>query len=358
MLFNLHLLRALAALAVVYCHITSDAGLNRSVNIGAYGVDLFFVISGFIISYIGARSPDGFFVRRLIRIVPFYWVATLFVFVVAAQWPYLMRTTRADWVQLLFSLVFIPRETAYAGMFPTLILGWSLNYEMYFYVLFALSLLVTRRRTPLLCAALIAATVLIVTLSGTTNPSLLFYSRPLVFEFCFGIGCFYLLEIAERRIHQLQTVTGARTTLMLCATLAFLLLGLAEYHARDGWPRFITGGVPASMLVLSVLLLERIYGLAAKSRAVFLLGESSYILYLIHPYIIYTILRLVIPGARNLSGPVVAALIAALMAISASAAVAIHIWFEKPLLSFLRARLLRHRTGKPLTAQTEPGSLR
>src|SRR5262249_16268850 len=66
MIYNLHLLRALAALAVVYFHVGSEAGLNLAVNIGAHGVDVFFVISGFIIAYISARSPDGFFVRRLI----------------------------------------------------------------------------------------------------------------------------------------------------------------------------------------------------------------------------------------------------------------------------------------------------
>ena len=74
MIYNLQLLRALAALAVVYFHVTSEAGLGLPVNIGAHGVDVFFVISGFIIAYIGARSPDGFLLRRLIRIVPFYWL--------------------------------------------------------------------------------------------------------------------------------------------------------------------------------------------------------------------------------------------------------------------------------------------
>src|SRR5262249_47851617 len=182
MIYNIHLLRALAALAVVYFHVTSDAGLQLPVNIGAHGVDVFFVISGFIIAYIGARSPDGFLVRRLIRIVPFYWAATLVVFAVALLYPHVMRTTQADFAQLVYSLLFIPRETPYAGMLPTLILGWSLNYEMYFYVLFALSLLLARRRAPLVCAALITAILLAIVWSGTARPSLRFYARPLVFE--------------------------------------------------------------------------------------------------------------------------------------------------------------------------------
>jgi exopolysaccharide production protein ExoZ len=103
-LFNLHLLRALAALGVVYFHTSPEAGLSLPVNIGAHGVDVFFVISGFIIAYVGMRSADRFFTRRLIRVVPFYWTATLVVFVAACLFPNIFRSTRADYVQLICSL--------------------------------------------------------------------------------------------------------------------------------------------------------------------------------------------------------------------------------------------------------------
>ena len=84
MFLNLHLLRAAAALAVVYFHATSDAGLNFRIHVGAHGVDVFFVVSGFIIAYTGACTPDRFLLRRIVRIVPAYWTATLAVFALAA----------------------------------------------------------------------------------------------------------------------------------------------------------------------------------------------------------------------------------------------------------------------------------
>lgn len=341
MLFNLHLLRAIAALAVVYFHITSEAGLNLPVNIGAHGVDVFFVISGFIISYISARAPEHFFVRRLIRIVPFYWTATLFVFSIAVAFPHLLRSTRPDFVQLICSLFFIPRETSYAGMFPTLILGWSLNYEMYFYVVFAACLLVTRRWSPLLCAALIGVIVIAIDLSGATSPTVRFYARPIVYEFCYGIACYYVFALAERRAASLREWVPGR--LILWAILAGALGALAfeEYHAGLGLPRFVSAGVPALLLVASALMLERVYGVSANSRSVYLLGESSYILYLIHPYIIYTILRVAVPGARGYSASGTGLLIVSLLVVSATAAVAIHQWFEKPLMAYLRAKLIR-----------------
>jgi len=340
MLFNLHLLRALAALAVVYFHITSVAGLNLDFNIGAHGVDVFFVISGFIIAHIGSRTPEHFLIRRLIRIVPFYWSASLLVFGVAVMFPHLLRSTQPDPIQLLCSLLFIPRETAYAGMFPTLILGWSLNYEMYFYVVFSLSLALSGRRAPLLCAVLIALVAAAIGLSGVDQPSIMFYARPLVLEFCFGIACFYALRLAERHAGGLRSVPYARALLLILAVLAALTLGLEEYHGGHGLPRFIGAGLPAAVLVFALLMLERIFGVSAKSRLVYHLGESSYVLYLIHPYIIYAILRLLIHNPDALGAFEVMSVIVVLLAVSAATAVALHVYFEKPLMERLRRRLV------------------
>src|SRR5208282_6798554 len=108
MIYNLHLLRVAAALAVVYCHIASKAGLDLPLAFGTFGVDVFFVVSGFIIAYIGTKSPHAFFLRRVIRIVPFYWCASLFVFGIAWLFPRLLRQTTANVPHILYSLFFIP----------------------------------------------------------------------------------------------------------------------------------------------------------------------------------------------------------------------------------------------------------
>src|SRR5215831_6533142 len=105
MLYNIHLLRVVAALSVVYYHVTSEAGLGLDTSFGRRGVDVFFVISGFIIAYIGTGKPTEFFRRRLIRVVPFYWAATLAVFAVALVAPSLLRSTNADLVHLATSLL-------------------------------------------------------------------------------------------------------------------------------------------------------------------------------------------------------------------------------------------------------------
>src|SRR3979409_2681897 len=104
MLYNLHLLRVIAALGVVYFHTTSVAGLKLDWDIGSRGVDVFFVISGFIIAYIGTSKPEQFFLRRIIRVVPFYWAAPVVVFGLAYVAPHLFHTTTATPLHLVMSM--------------------------------------------------------------------------------------------------------------------------------------------------------------------------------------------------------------------------------------------------------------
>jgi exopolysaccharide production protein ExoZ len=285
------------------------------------------------------------------RIVPFYWTATLTVWLLAAFAPQLVRSSRADVVQLLCSLCFIPRETAYAGLVPTLILGWSLNYEMYFYLLFAAALIVAPRRAPILCAAAIVGIAVAIDASGVGHPTARFYARPLVFGFLYGMGLFYLFAAAERRIDWFQQRRRLRWLLWLTALGAALTIGLEEYHHASG-RRVIAAGAPAAALVLAALLLERVYGVRSESKLAFLIGESSYILYLIHPYVIYGLLRTLLPHHETLSPPAAIALVIALLVLSTSAAMAIHPWFERPVIAYLRTRMTT-----PLANRRSSGSI-
>ena len=114
---------------------------------------------------------------------------------------------------------------------------------------------------------------------------------------------------------------------------------IKEQYYRDILPHYLITGIPSFFVVTSALLLERLFGLSTKNRLIFLLGEASYIIYLVHPYIIFTVLRVVARGAAAWSAPALAALIVALLAVVSAIAIAIHVWFEKPVMAFLRARL-------------------
>jgi exopolysaccharide production protein ExoZ len=104
-------------------------------------------------------------------------------------------------------------------------------------------------------------------------------------------------------------------------------------------PRYLVAGIPAIAIVASALLLERIFGLTTKNRLIHLLGESSYIIYLVHPYIVFSVLRVVVKDAHALRAPLIVGLIVGLLALVSGISVAIHVLFEKPVMAFLRARL-------------------
>jgi peptidoglycan/LPS O-acetylase OafA/YrhL len=338
MLYNLHLLRVIAALLVVYFHTTSEAGLALAWDFGSRGVDVFFVISGFIIAYIGTSKPEEFFRRRLIRVVPFYWAATLGVFALVLVVPQYFRSTNADVRHLIMSLLFIPHESVTGEMHPTVILGWSLNFEMFFYAIFAIALAISRKWSPLLCATSLVLFVLALHAVETDNTILNFYARPTVLEFCYGIGVFYLFNWCTARRDLVAGSMGLMWTLVVVLAVSLVALNAFEKSYAEV-PRYLAAGIPALLIVASALLLERIFGVASKNRVVFLLGEASYIIYLIHPYIVFGVLRLLVKDGERLPAPAVVGLILGLLALVSATAVAIHLVFEKPVMSFLRARL-------------------
>lgn len=338
MLYNLHLLRVIAALGVVYFHATSEAGLGLDWDIGSRGVDVFFVISGFIIAYIGTSKPEQFFLRRLIRVVPFYWAATAFVFAMVVVAPHAFRTTTSSVPHLITSLLFIPHEHK-GEMQPTLILGWSLNFEMFFYVLFAMALRISQRWSPAICVGWLVAFVLAIHAFASGNPITDFYARPIVLEFCYGIGVFYLFSWCSAHKDTLAKLGALKWLLLAILVGNLVAIAVFEHDYRDAAPRYLLAGIPSFFIVASALLLERIYGITTNNRLIYLLGEGSYIIYLVHPYIVFSFLRVVVPNAAAWPSAALVVLIVGLLALTSAIAIAIHVWFEKPVMAFLRARL-------------------
>jgi exopolysaccharide production protein ExoZ len=338
MLYNLHLLRVIAALSVVYFHTTSVAGLKLDWDVGSRGVDVFFVISGFIIAYIGTSKPERFLRRRLIRVVPVYWTATLGVFALVLVAPRLFRSTTSNVPHVVASLLFIPHESVTGEMHPTLVLGWSLNFEMFFYVAFAIALAISRKWSPLICVGWIVAFVVAIHSIRTDSVVMNFYARPIVLEFCFGVGVFYLFNWCGARRDSFVKIGALKWLLLVVLVGNLVALNVFEKRYPEV-PRYLVAGIPALFIVASALLLERIYGFATKNRVIYLLGEASYIIYLVHPYIIFTVLRVLVKDADALPSAVIVALIAGLLALVSVIAVAIHLYFDKPVTAFLRARL-------------------
>ncbi|PSJ61616.1 acyltransferase family protein [Pseudaminobacter soli (ex Li et al. 2025)] len=279
-LFGIQYLRGLAALAVVVFHAAERTGGHFA--IGAAGVDVFFVVSGFIMWTISQNrpvTPAQFLRDRLERIAPVYWIATVAMVVGAAVG--LFPNLQLSLGHVLGSLVFIPvRSPSTGDVWPVLVQGWTLNYEMFFYVVFAGALLLPARRR---LAALTAVLVGLATLGlifESRNPLLVTYTNPIILEFLLGalIGKLWL----DERIADPTTGLG----LILVAALGFSFVGFTD----AGFTPLVFGPLAAA-LVVGTLALER-GGLIDGWRPAAYIGDASYSIYLWHTFAISVVAKL------------------------------------------------------------------
>ena len=345
MLYNVQVLRAVAALLVVHAHAAGVTGLGLSWEGGATGVDLFFVISGFIIAYVGSIDTDQFMMRRLIRIVPIYWSSTIAIFLLVLLMPQMFRTTSADGELLVRSLLFVPGGEVHSSdglPHPTIAGGWTLNFEMYFYALFALALMWSRDKATWIAIGLLLAVMaaVYVTGIGETSPVAYFYGYPIVLEFIYGIFAFHIVRIAERRGWKGISPRLQQAVLILFVIAGLTCLAFTEELFGTYSPRWFLCGIPAFAVVVSAVLLERLHGLRITNRYAVMVGDASYVLYLIHGYAVFGILRLVVPKRvyGELEGQII---VIGLIGMSTLIAIAVYRLYEQPILRFLKARLLK-----------------
>ena len=340
-LHALQYLRAVAALAVVYSHsaIQVEPYTAYLPHTGGFGVDVFFVISGFIMVWIARPedTPGRFMANRVRRVVPLYWFFTLVMALILVALPTLFRSTTFEWSTFLMSLAFVPHESrAHPGwLWPIVAPGWSLNYEMYFYLLFALSLLLPPARRVAGVIALLGAIVLLAWWSGSDAPPVRFYGNPIVFEFAFGM----LLAVAWRRGLR---VPPAVAVLLIVGGSALLIAPLPV-------PHILMYGVPSLMVVAGAVWLplpERRWGV--------LLGDASYALYLSHLFALGA-LRKVLPPLLG-EGPLAAwSFVAISLLLCTLVGVAVHLLVDNWLLRHERlGRFGRLASGAP--APTTPGT--
>ena len=322
-------LRAAACLLVVVYH-ALDSWAARLLPVrsadslwpnGAAGVDLFFVISGFVMArssarLAGAADARRFAWRRLRRVVPLYWLMTgakLLILAVsgAAVLPGL-------W-QLAASLLFIPARDMAGVVRPVLGVGWTLEFEMLFYALFTVAIWRRPRGSALaLLLPPLAALAGAGLFRGAAWPAPCALANGLVLEFCLGVAVAGWAGCRPR--------AGA-------ALLAIGLTLLLTLPQPGPW-RFAVWGVPAAACLAGAVALEPVAG-GRVPAWLLAVGEASFSIYLLHPFLVPVL-------ARGLSGyaPTQAglpALIAACLLVSASGGLLLHRWVDWPWQGYLTA---------------------
>lgn len=319
-------LRALAALGVVLFHAAERTGHHFA--IGAAGVDVFFVISGFIMWVISDRrpvAPLAFLKERLRRIAPVYWLATMVMIGggIAGLFPNLVLSLE----HIVASLLFIPARSPSSGeIWPVLVQGWTLNFEMFFYVVFAASLMLPRHRRLPAMAVVFVSLVLLGLAIDTENTLFLTYTRPVILEFVAG------MIVAEFWLR--GRIAGPGVGIVLVAGSFLGLAGLAVL--RLPFDERVLGPL-AVMLVVGTLALES-DGWFRKWALPTLLGDASYSIYLWHTFAISVVVKAAAVVSLNSALTLVVALVAGTLA-----GIAAYFIIERPITRRTRSRLPLNR---------------
>lgn len=343
MLVSIQALRAFAAWLVVFHHFMqvffdfkADTLVGHLLSTrGQVGVDIFFVISGFVIYLASAGKPIAskrFILDRLIRIVPAYWIFTLLTASIIYFDARVMPVYAVDPITLLKSLLFIPAQNPGGfGFYPVLPVGWTLNFEMMFYILFALALCTGRRHRAWVTA------LLVLTLSGwLAHQSFVssFYTNPVIYEFLLGIG----LAVIYRR-GWLPALSGRMllAPALIAASATATILWFDDQHPY----RWLTWGVPGAALVAAMISMERLFN---GNQVLRNLGDWSYSVYLVHIIVLWC-------GAYLLDQHLAPYLILTLCV----PVITLGSWLSFTYIEMGLSRRLKHRFGlsRPAPANTE-----
>jgi exopolysaccharide production protein ExoZ len=336
-LYGIQMLRALAALAVVIHHALEESGgaagrfspdwLTTS---GASGVDVFFVISGFIMLHVSFRpghkpiGPGRFLFRRATRIYPFYWLCCCAL--LGASAVGFMHSHHWGPGDLLATFLLLPVDNGLLGV------AWTLVYEVYFYLLFAVALcfgsiaLVTSGVTVAIVAVILAA--------GAWPGSVIqaFLANPIPLEFCMGLWLAWAFRHRQASGKAWPVALAAGAVGLAALFVAPLLVAHPDTSGLPGLPRMLAWGIPAAVMVAAALRIGPPGNRLA--RFAVLLGDASYALYLTHVFVMLVYAKaLGVTGLGTVDQRFVVPLV---VLIAIGVALAAHLLVERPLLSVIR----------------------
>lgn len=336
-LLTVQALRAIAALLVVAYHAVGYWGAHvRAEDAdaiwgnGAAGVDVFFVISGLVMvisaSRLHGRPMAGwvFLRHRLTRIVPMYWIATTAKILLVLALPALVARTHLDGLYVAGSYLLLPVRDAAGDISPVLPVGWTLTYEMLFYLLVGLALTVRVQMLRVVVPALLAFSAVAV-FAGPGWPPIAGFANTIVLEFLAGV----LIGMALQRDRVVPEPLG--WVLLLGGFAALLFMPVVS-----GVLRPLTWGLPATAIVLGAVGLE--HRLAPRlPRWLLAAGDASYSTYLTHGFVV-PFVGVIVLHTGMAPAPALAMIVGGSVVLSALVGQASYILLERPLIHVFRRR--------------------
>ncbi|TIP10766.1 MAG: acyltransferase [Mesorhizobium sp.] len=297
---NIQILRGIAAALVIWVHaqelIVRDVLPHSIKQFGYGGVDLFFVISGFIMVHITKNRNINIFElmkKRIYRIAALYYLFTL-----AALSAILLKGLdngpMVDIGDTIRSLTFIPFEKEDGRLYPIYYLGWTLNYEMFFYSIFGVSLLFHKHiRVAFISIILIILSIVGIFIENLSDHGVLafFYTRPIVLDFVVGMLIAVCVPVPGRSSNAVPWwgCLAVGTAWFVFGGEFFVIGSIPVAPPTDTFFRF---GVPSGLIVAGAAGLERSQtriGTALMQRA----GDASYSIYLSHYFFVASVIAVV-----------------------------------------------------------------
>ncbi|CAN5190462.1 acyltransferase [soil metagenome] len=338
---RVQILRLIAAGAVILSHALGTSGTYygnqaRIMEIfrhGDLGVDLFFVISGFVIGLSILRGHTEwrqFLLRRLARIVPLYWLVTLFTACLFFV-PGISRTAAPEPGFFLCSLTY---SCWMRGEMPIVYPGWSLEYEMYFYVLTVAMLALRQdllRSTVAILSGLVVLGVILRANLGIPSPALAFLTDPIVLEFVMGLAVAFAFH-------------NGKVPVVALIPLAVALL-VCVIAGGDRSFRLVIAGVPSALIVYLTAKRDSQKPMANAGRNPFVwLGDASYAIYLVHAVVVSATVKI----ALKLVGAAPQDLVILVcLATTLAAAAIVDLFIDRPIARRIK-RLLKAKAKKPV----------
>jgi len=334
---NIQGLRGLAAILVVIYHIykyeiiiNEEGFLSSFWTIGRTGVDIFFVISGYIMVMIsdpkktGTRAATGFALRRIFRVYPLYWFFSFIILPIYLLQPQLFnRMGDSSDLNLWKSFLLIPQS----NLAPLVGQGWTLIHEMYFYIVFSFLILFSQKlRNPLIFTWATVIAIFVWGVEAPKSPILDLALSPLTFEFLFGCGVALLHKNDLTKFGWVILLSG----------LGIFCFSETSSH---GVNRLYWMGIPSALIVWGAVSLELENQWQAPSWLV-KIGDTSYSLYLCHILVLSALLKVwkMFEFSNYLH---TGFMCAAMFCASIITGFLIHRWVEKPLIQISKVILTK-----------------
>lgn len=314
---------------------------------GHLGVDFFFVLSGFIMAWTNwnrfARPsyPGEFLARRIARVVPMYWIATTVALVLLLSQPALFSHGQRPVVSWILKSYFFVPALSPGGyeLSPLVGLGWTLNFEMYFYLLFAFALVLSRRHALLALLGFLAASVAFGLAVPPVGAPMLEVTSWLLLEFALGVGLAVALRLQRALSREAAWTILVLGTIELFATMHVIPQEIDTFGIHFG--RFLLWGIPVAAVLYALLSLPSTWVRSLPGRTMARWGDAGYSIYLFQvfclPAIALVMRRLHLERVLHID-----VLVLLLAAGSIAVSIAIYHAIEAPLTRTSTALISRH----------------